>query len=90
MEYKMEGLFLMNKQLENNDCLCEPDTKDAYFPVHLHKESQKYVRFQWGRKMNQFVCMFLRLGFSLAPSFSIKLMKVTLSMLKRHYILLIL
>ena len=50
--FKMEGLLLLNKLLEEGGYLCKLDLKDCYFSVPLHLDSQKYLTSQWKWKLN--------------------------------------
>ena len=84
-DFKMEGLFLLNKLLEKDDFLWKLDLKDACFLLSLHKDFQKYVRFQWEEKLHQF--LFLCFGPSSAPRIFTKLMKVLIPIFKRLNIL---
>ena len=57
------------------------DLKDAYICIPLHKESRKFVQFQWDGKLYDFLC----LCFSLDPASLMftKLLKVSLLILRR-------
>ena len=46
--FRMESLYCL---FAKDDYMCQIDLKDAYFSVHLHKDSQKLVRFQWAGSM---------------------------------------
>ena len=63
------------------------DLKDAYFSLPLHPNSRKFVRFQWGKKIYQFLCLCFGLG--PAPRLFTKLMKVPMTLLRRLNIRLI-
>ena len=38
------------------------DLKSAYLCVPLHKESRKYIRFEWESNLYEFLCLSFRLG----------------------------
>ena len=63
------------------------DLNYAYFCVLLHKESQKFVRFQWDGKLYEFLCPCLSLG--TAPLIFTELLKVSLAVLTRVNMLII-
>ena len=63
------------------------DLKDAYFCVPLHKQSQKFVRFQWDGKLYGFLCLYFGLG--PAARIFTKLLKVPLAVLRRLNMLII-
>ena len=81
LHFKMEGLFLLKDILQPGDLMCKLDLKDAYFSVPLHAKSQKYVRFQWNKKIYQFLCLCFGLG--PAPRVFTKLMKIPIAVLRR-------
>jgi len=81
LHFKMEGLFLLKDLLQPGDLMCKLDLKDAYFAVPLHPDSQKYVRFQWGQKIYQFLC--LCFGLAPAPRVFTKLMKIPIAVMRR-------
>ena len=45
--FKMEDLFLVKQLLLPNDWMVKMDRKDAYFPIPIHQNSQKFLRFEW-------------------------------------------
>ena len=77
IHFKMEGLSL----------LCKLDLKDAYFPVALHKISQKYLSFPWQRNLYEFLCLCFRQG--PAPRICTKLMKILIPLMRRFNVQLI-
>jgi len=81
LHFKMEGLFLLKDMLVQNDFMIKLDLKDAYFSVPLDTQSQKFVSFQWKKKIYQFLCMCFGLG--PAPRLFTKLMKVPISLLRK-------
>ena len=78
--FKMEGLHLLKEILARGDYLCKLDLKDAYFCVPLNKQSRKYVRFEWEGSLYEFY------GLGPAPWLFSKLIKVTVSILRKLYI----
>ena len=54
---KMEGLFLLEKILEEGDYICKIDLTDAYF-IYAHQDSQKFVRFSSKDHIYEFGPMF--------------------------------
>ena len=63
------------------------DLKDAYFCVPVHKESRKFVRFQWDEKLYWF--FYLCFGLGPAPRIFMKLFKVPLAVLRKLNLLII-
>ena len=57
------------------------DLKDAYFSTPMHWNSQKKLRFEWDGSLYQFLC--LCFGFSPALLVFIKLLKVSVAMLRK-------
>ena len=87
MHFKMESLKNVKDMLKQGDLMVKIDLKDAYFTLPLHPKSRKFVRFQWGRKIYQFLCLCFGLG--PAPRLFTKLMKVPVTLLRRLNIRLI-
>ena len=75
--FKMESLNSLQFLLKKGDYMTKLDLKDAYFCVPPHKESRKFVLFQWDGRLYEFLC----LCFSLtpAPRTFTKLLKVPLA-----------
>ena len=61
--------------------MCKLDMKNAYFSVPLHQTSIKYVRFLWSGNLYEFP--WLCSGLGLAPWIYKKLLKTTISVLRR-------
>ena len=79
--FKMGSLSSLQFFLKKVDYMAKLDLKDAYFCVTLHKESRKFVRFQWDGKLYEFLCLCFGLG--PAPRIFTKLLKVPLAVLRR-------
>ena len=79
--FKKEGLFLLKESLQENDCICKIDLRDAYFLVPLSSESQKFIRFKWKGQKYQFIC--LCFGLAPAPGVFTKLLKIPISVLRK-------
>ena len=54
---KMEGLQNLKYMLQKGDYMCKLDSKDAYFSVHLEKNSRQFVRFLWSENLYKFLCL---------------------------------
>ena len=52
------------------------ELKSAYLCVPLHKESRKYIRFEWESNLYEFLCLSFRLG--PAPRIFTKLLKTAI------------
>ena len=61
--------------------MCKLDMKNAYFSVPLHQTSIKYVRFLWSGNLYEF--LWLCSGLGLAPRIYKKLLKASISVLRR-------
>lgn len=85
--FKMETLKNVKDMLKQGDLMVKIDLKDAYFTLPLGRSSRKFVRFQWGKDIYQFLCLCFGLG--PAPRLFTKLMKVPVSILRRLNIRLI-
>ena len=77
----MEGLHCLKFLLEQGDLRYTIYLKEAYFPVPLNKNSQKFFKFQWLRNLFEFLCLCSGLG--PAPRIFTKLLKVPITLLKR-------
>jgi len=71
--------FLVRKGdwLIKSDWFIKLDIKDAYLTVPVHNSHQKYLRFQWGRRVFQFKCM--AFGLAPAPRIFTNLLKVVVA-----------
>ena len=75
----------LNKYLVNK--VPEKDLKGAYFLVHLHPESQKFVSFQWKCQLFQLLCLCFCLD--RAPKIFKKLLKILVTLLMKQMVRLI-
>ena len=83
--FKMENLKITTKLISPGDFMATIDLQDAYLTIPVHKNSQKYLRFKFGNKLYQFVC--LPFGLSTSPFAFTKLLKPVMRFLrKRGYI----
>ena len=80
--FKMEDLHCLKNVLQKGDYICKIDLKDAYFSVPLHKYSRKLIRFLREGNLYEFLCLCFGLG--PAPRIFTKLLKVPISVLRRH------
>ena len=79
--FKMEDLHCLKFLLEQDDFLCKIHLKKVYFSVALHRNSQKFVRFQWPFNLFGFLCLYFILR--LAPAFFTKLIIVSITLLRQ-------
>ena len=77
----MEGIHLIKDLLQEHSFLIKIDLKDAYFGIALEKSSKKYIRFQWGGNLYEFLC--LCFGLSPAPLAFTKPLKILIALLRR-------
>ena len=81
VQFKMEGLSLLQELLQKAGFLCNLDLKDSYFSVALQETSQKYVRFPWRGNPYEFLC--LCIGLRPAPRIFTKPMKIPIALMRR-------
>ena len=86
-KFKMESLKNLKSLLREDDYMVKIDLKDAYFCIPLDKGSRKYVRFEWGKNLYEFVCLMFGLG--PGPKIFTKMMKVPVTLLRKLKIRLI-
>ena len=55
---KMVGIIILNDLLKKGYYLCKLELKDAYCSVSLHRDSRKYVTFQWQEKLRTSLSVF--------------------------------
>ena len=80
-DVKMESSHCLKYVLQKGDHMCKIGLKDAYFSVPLHKDSRKLVRCLWEVDLYEFQC--LSSGLEPASRVFTKLLKVTISVLRR-------
>ena len=79
--FKMEDLQNLKHMLQKGDYMCKLDLKDAYFSVPFEKNSKQFVHFRWSGNMYEFLCLWFGLG--PAPRIFTKLLKVSMTILRR-------
>ena len=60
--FKMEGLHLLEDLLRKNNFMCKVDLNNAYFCVLLHRNHQKFLRFQSKGNIYVYLCLCFGLG----------------------------
>ena len=85
--FRMESLNSLQFLLKKGDYITEVELKVAHYCIPLHKESRKFVRFQWDGKLYEFPC--LCFGQCPAPRIFTKLLKVPLLVWRRLTMLII-
>ena len=85
--FRMESLNSLQFLLKKGDYITEVELKVAHYCIPLHKESRKFVRFQWDGKLYEFPC--LCFGLCPAPRIFTKLLKVPLLVWRRLTMLII-
>ena len=77
----MEVLHYLRYMLQQGDYMFNLDMKDSHFSVALHRNCRDKVRFQWSGKLYEFLC--LCFGSGPAPRIFIKILKVSISPIRR-------
>ena len=85
--FKMESIQSATQLMKPNCWMAILDLKDAYYTVSVAKEHRKFLRFEFGEKLYEFVC--LPNGLSSAPRVFTKLLKPPLSILREKGILIV-
>ena len=78
--FKMDTIHTCVELLTKGAYMASLDLRDAYYSVPIHKDFQKYLKFQWGSCLYQFTC--LPNGLASAPRIFTKLMKPVYSHLR--------
>ncbi len=78
----MEGFSTVRHTVRKGDWLAKLDLKDAYLTVPIFEGHRKFLRFQWGRNLFEFVS--LPFGLSSAPWAFTKLMRVVVAVLLKN------
>lgn len=81
-KFKMEGFSTVRHTVRKGDWLAKLDLKDAYLTVPIFEGHRKFLRFQWGRNLFEFVS--LPFGLSSAPWAFTKLMRVVVAVLLKN------
>ena len=81
LHFKMEDLSQLKHIIQDGHWMCKLDLKDAYFSLPLEWNLRKFVRFQWKGTLYEFMCPCF--GLHPAPSVFTKLLKISVSLLKK-------
>ncbi|KZS01590.1 Uncharacterized protein APZ42_001707, partial [Daphnia magna] len=81
-KFKMEGISTVRHTIREGDWLAKLDLKDAYLTVPIFTDHRKFLRFQWGRDLFEFVS--LPFGLSSAPWAFSKLLRVVVAYLRKY------
>ena len=79
--FRMERLFLLKEMLLSGNKMFKIDLKDAYFVILLSVKSRRCVRFPWKGLLYGFCCLYF--GLSPASLVFTKLLKVSISLLRK-------
>ena len=71
--FKMESLKHVISMIRPNCFMASVDLQDAYYSVPIHRDHQKYLKFEWQGQLYQFTC--LPNGLACAPRLFTKLLK---------------
>ena len=85
--FKMEGIHNLKDLLQPGNWLAKVDLKDAFFPIPMHNQCRKYLRFTFQGKTYQFTC--LPFGLCSAPWVFTKTLKPALATLRQKGVKLI-
>lgn len=78
--FKMEGLSSVRDIITKDSFLANIDLRKAYYSIPIHKDSRKYLRFQFDSKIYEYTC--LPNGLSSAPRLFTKMLRVIFSHLR--------
>lgn len=84
-DFKLENFRSATKLVSKNCFMGSIDLKDAYFLIPLHKNSQKYMCFDWEGERYSFVC--LPFGLNIAPWLYTKITRPIVNWLRRKNLL---
>ena len=84
---RIEGLLLLKDTLQNEDCMCKIDHKDAYFSAPLNKKFHRFLSLKSNNLFYKFLC--LCFGLEPAPKIFKKLMRISIYLLRKLYVRLI-
>ena len=82
IKFKMETPMSIRGAIRQRDWACSIDLKDAYFHVPVHRAYRKFLRFSWGGKVFQFVC--LPFGLAHSPYVFTRVVKELATILRRR------
>ena len=80
--FKMESLKHVVSMIRPNFFVASVDLKDAYYSVPIHRDHQKFLKFEWKGQLYQFTC--LPNGLACAPRLFTKLLKPAYSTLRKQ------
>ena len=80
IHFKMEGINSIINLLQENDYMCSIDLMDAFFTIPLHKDSKKFVVFEFCNQRYQF--QVLPFGLSASPRIFSKVLKPVIAYLR--------
>ena len=83
----MDSLQSAVQLMKPNCWMAVLDLKDAYYSIPIATEDRKYLRFEHGGQLYEYVC--LPNGLSSAPRIFTKLLKPALAVLRGHGVLII-
>ena len=78
----MKSLKHVVSMIRPNCFMASVDLKDAYYSVPIHRDHQKYLKFEWQGQLYQFTC--LPNGLACAPRLFTKLLKPAYSTLRKQ------
>ena len=80
VHFKLEDLKPVTKLISSGDHMVSIDLQDAYLLVPVHKQSQKYLKFEFRGNMYKFVC--LPFGLSTSPYVFPKILNPVMKILR--------
>ena len=80
VHFKLEDLKTATQLISSGDHMISIDLQDAYLLVPVHKQSQKYLKFEFRGKLYKFVC--LPFGLSTSPYVFTKVLKPVMKILR--------
>ena len=87
LHFKMTGINEITKLMRTNCFMASIDIKSAYYSIPIASRFQKYLKFEWGGALYQFVCM--PNGLSCCPRMFTKLLKPVLASLREQGVIIL-
>ena len=78
--FKMDTIWTVIGMMRPGCYMASIDLKDAYYSVPIHKDYQKYLKFQWQGKLHMYTCF--PNGLAICPRKFTKLLKPVFSSLR--------